>query len=194
MSKKVPAKSKKMRLILFAGVLAALMLLAVILGYSATRKARFPLQYADEVHHWADEYGVDPYLVFAVIHTESGFNPNAVSSANARGLMQMTEETFEWIKGKIAPQEPLVFDDLYQPDVSIRFGVYFISLCLARYDGDVATAAAAYHSGWTTVDRLLEQAEYSQDGKTLLEFPYPQMANYVHKINQRHETYLQLYA
>ena len=60
--------------------------------------------------------------------------------------MQITEITFDWIKTKIAPDEPLTFDDLYDPEVNIRFGSYFISYCLQRYDDDLATAAAAYHS------------------------------------------------
>ncbi len=49
----------------------------------------------------------------------------------------------------------LTFDDLYDPEVNIRFGSYFVSYCLHRYSGDLATAAAAYHSGLGTVDGLL---------------------------------------
>lgn len=62
--------------------------------------------------------------------------------------MQMTEETFLWLRSKIAADEDLAFADLYDPDTSIRFGCYYLHLCLERYNGDVATAAAAYHSGW----------------------------------------------
>ena len=69
--------------------------------------------------------------------------------------MQITEQTFDWIKGKIAPEEPLTFDDLYDPETNIRFGSYFVSCCLLRYQDDLSTAAAAYHSGWGTVDALL---------------------------------------
>ena len=87
--------------------------------------------------------------------------------------MQITEITFDWIKTKIAPDEPLTFDDLYDPEVNIRFGSYFISYCLQRYDDDLATAAAAYHSGLGTVDTLLADSQYSQDGKVLDAFPYP---------------------
>ncbi|MDL2324755.1 lytic transglycosylase domain-containing protein [Ruminococcaceae bacterium OttesenSCG-928-A16] len=157
------------------------------------KKQNYPLEYTELVEQYAAEYSLDPYLVYAFIRTESGFNPKAQSSAGARGLMQMTDETFEWLKQKIAPDEPLTFEDLFLPNVSIRFGSYFLSLCIARYNGDISTAAAAYHSGWGTVDRLLEEGEHTQNGIHLTTFPYEQMNNYVRKINKNYQKYLALY-
>ena len=107
--------------------------------------------------------------------------------------MQITEETFDWIKLKIAPSEDLTFDDLYDPETNIRFGTYFVSYCLLRYHDDLATAAAAYHSGWGTVDDLLAQSEYSSDGETLDHYPYPQMRLYVHKITNSYQRYTEIY-
>lgn len=153
----------------------------------------YPRKYSAQVEKWAAEYDIDPLLVYTVIHTESGFDPDATSDVGARGLMQMTDETFEWLRGKLAADEQLDFDDLYTPDVSIRFGCYYLSLCLERYGGDVATAAAAYHSGWGTVDSLLQNGEHSADGVTLVGFPYSQMSHYVDKISASYETYKRLY-
>ena len=154
---------------------------------------RYPRCYAAEVEGWAAAYDLDPLLIYSFIHTESSFDPEAESSVGARGLMQMTEETFYWIKSKIAPDEALNFDSLYDPDCSIRFGAYYLKLCLERYGGDIATAAAAYHSGWGTVDALLEHGQYTRDGTILAEFPYTQMAHYVQKILERYQCYTELY-
>ena len=118
--------------------------------------------------------------------------PLTVILTNAE-LMQMTEETFIWLRSKIAPDEGLTFDELYDPDVSIRFGCYYIHLCMERYGGDVATAAAAYHSGWGTVDNLLRMEEHSSDGQTLKGFPYNQMHHYVEKITASYAVYTRLY-
>lgn len=170
-----------------------LAVLLVLLALWAPRLF-YPLQYKETVCYWAQVYDVDPLLVNTFIRTESGFDPSATSSVNARGLMQMTEETFEWLKGKIAPEEELTFDDLYDPEVSIRFGCYYLHLCLQRYENDVATVAAAYHNGWGTVDRLLSSAEYSADGKTLDVFPYTLMNHYVKKITSCYEAYQRIYA
>ena len=82
----------------------------------------YPRKYEQLVEKWAATYELDPLLVYAFIRTESGFDPQATSSVDARGLMQMTEETFLWMRSKIAPNEPLTFADLYSPDTAIRLG------------------------------------------------------------------------
>ena len=154
----------------------------------------YPRKYNDLVEQYAAEYDLDPLLVYSFIRTESGFDPGATSSVNARGLMQMTEETFLWLRSKIAPDEDLTFGDLYDPAVSIRFGCYYLHLCMERYSNDVATAAAAYHSGWGTVDNLLRMEEHSADGQTLQGFPYSQMNHYVNKITSCYGAYQRIYA
>ena len=154
----------------------------------------YPRKYSRQVEQWAAEYELDPLLVYAFIRTESGFDPAATSSVEARGLMQMTEETFIWLRSKIAPDEGLLFANLYDPETSIRFGCYYLHLCMERYNGDVATAAAAYHSGWGTVDALLQMEEHSADGETLQGFPYNQMNHYVKKITSCYARYQRIYA
>ena len=143
----------------------------------------------DLVEKYSEEFGLDKYLLLAFIKTESGFNPNAISNANAIGLTQITNEAFEWIKLKLCPNEDVVFEDLYNPETSIRFGAYYISRCLERYNNHLSTAAAAYHSGWGTVDKLLKDS----DKRYLEEFPYKQMNNYVYKINKSYNAYMELY-
>ena len=153
----------------------------------------YPRRYEEYVTYYADKYELDPLVLYAFIRTESNFNPEAESSAGARGLMQITEITFDWIKSRIAPSETLTFDDLYDPEVNIRFGSYYVAYCLLEY-GDLATAAAAYHSGLGTVGELLANPDYSSDGRTLDEFPYPQMRRYVHKITTSYARYCEIYA
>ena len=154
----------------------------------------YPRKYEQLVEKWAAAYELDPLLVYAFIRTESGFDPQATSTVDARGLMQMTEETFIWLRSKIAPDEGLLFANLYDPETSIRFGCYYLHLCMERYNGDVATAAAAYHSGWGTVDALLQMEEHSADGETLQGFPYSQMNHYVKKITFCYAEYQRIYA
>ena len=183
-------------------LMKALVLLAlvgmVVLSVPPVRRGverqLYPRKYQDLVEQWAQTYELDPLLVYSFIRTESGFDPDATSTVEARGLMQMTEETFLWLRSKIAPDEDLTFGDLYDPAVSIRFGCYYLHLCMERYKGDVSTAAAAYHSGWGTVDQLLQMEEHSADGETLQGFPYNQMHHYVNKITACYQTYQRLYA
>ncbi len=69
---------------------------AVRWNSGSTRK-----KYNDLVEQYAAEYDLDPLLVYSFIRTESGFDPGATSSVDARGLMQMTEETFLWLRSKL---------------------------------------------------------------------------------------------
>jgi soluble lytic murein transglycosylase len=175
----------------------AVLLVGILAGrtiYQKMQYASYPCRYTEIVERWAAEYALDPLLVYSFIRTESGFNRAAQSKVDARGLMQITQVTFDWIKSKIAPDEEITFDDLYDPEVNIRFGCYYLKTCLSRYSGHIATAAAAYHSGWGTVDALLKSKAYSPDGEHLDVYPYSQMRNYVSKIGRAYEKYQKLYA
>ena len=169
-------------------VLLALLLAAITLlnrGSDTVMNTAYPRKYDEYVTYYAGKYQIDPYILYSIIRTESNFNPQAESNVGARGLMQITEITFDWIKTKISPDEPLTFADLSARGVHIRFG--------SRCDDDLATAAAAYHSGLGTVDTLLADSQYSQDGKVLDAFPYPQMRRYVQKVTDAYAQYSEIY-
>ncbi len=178
------------------GLLAVLLAVGAALalaGRGAIEQMEYPRRYQEYVEYYADKYSLDPLLLYAFIRTESNFDPNAESDVGARGLMQITSDTFDWIKSRIAPTEDLTFDDLYDPETNIRFGSYFVAYCLLQHS-DLGTAAAAYHSGLGTVGELLADPAYSADGEKLDEFPYPQMRRYVQKITGSYAQYQQIYA
>lgn len=176
------------------GAVLVLVVLAVLCSvlYQVVYRL-YPQRYTQAVEQSAQEFGLDPLLVYAFICTESGFEPAAESSVGARGLMQITNETYSWIHSKLAPGETENFDTMYDAETNIRYGCYYVAACLARYRQDVATAAAAYHSGWGTVDALLEQSAYSTDSATLSRFPYSNMNRYVEKIDRNYFVYQLLY-
>ncbi len=190
--RRLPHGVKRWLPLLFIPILVvAIILITGTLG--EIEQEVYRTEYSQTVTEVAALYDLDPYVIYAVIITESNFQPDAVSNVGARGLMQITEDTFDWIQMQIDPEKQYTYDDMFDPQVNILFGSYYVSRCLERYHGDLNTAVAAYHSGWGTVDGLLENPEYSDDGKTLDIFPYDQMNHYVNKINANYESYTRLY-
>ena len=155
------------------------------------KKSTHPLKFSEYVEKYSEEYGVDKFLLYSVIKTESGFDTKAVSSVGARGLMQIMEETFDWIKYRLGDEET-VYDDMLEPEENIRYGAYLIDY-LVDYFGNTDAAVAAYHSGIGAVSEWLTDSNCSQDGKTLYNIPSSTAAHYVNKINKALATYTELY-
>lgn len=177
-----------------------LLTLVIILGiifvgckiYDKIQYTVYPTDYAELVEKYSAEYGVDKYLIYAVIKCESGFDKNAVSSIGAKGLMQMTDDTFEWIQKKEGVKEPLSPDSLFTPEISIHYGVSLLCRNLEEF-GNVKTAVCAYHAGSSAVRSWLDTPEYSKDGKTLTEIPYEDTNSYASRVIKVQNTYKNLY-
>lgn len=149
-------------------------------------------QYGEEVHKYAQEFGVDEALVFAVIRTESGFRPEVVSSAGAMGLMQLMPSTFDWLQESMDGAVTYSSDSLLDPDINIKYGTYLLSILLKQYEVK-DTAIAAYNAGTTTVDGWLQDSSLSPDGKTLTSIPYEETEHYVERVNHAYDLYQKLY-
>ena len=91
----------------------------------------------------APEFKLSPHLVLAIIATESGFNPNAVSPKNAQGLMQLIPETAARFKVR----------NILDPAQNIRGGMAYLRWLMAYYQGNVVLVAAAYNAGEGAVNR-----------------------------------------
>lgn len=105
--------------------------------------ARAPKEFEPIIDWYAEEYGVDKALVKAVIHVESGYNPNAVSPKGAAGLMQLMPRTAQGLK----------VANSFDPAENIRGGVRHLRFLLDTFRGNVHLALAAYNAGLATVTR-----------------------------------------
>lgn len=115
---------------------------------------------------YSDKYDVDPNLVKAIIKTESNFDPNVVSSAGAKGLMQLMPENCE----------DLGVSDPFNIEQNIEGGVKHIKEYLDRYNGDVEMALMAYNGGPT---RMMNRGVNSIDD--IYKMP-KETQNYVPKV------------
>ena len=140
------------------------------------------VRYAENIQHWnkaittakgedyanlvADEavrQGVDPYLAVAVAAAESSFNPNAGSNKGAQGLMQLIPSTARGLG--LDPEERT------DPAKNAQAGVRYLAQQLARHDGDVTLALAAYNAGPGAVERWDNEVP-----------PYPETQAYVARV------------
>lgn len=179
----------------FRKILSAFLVLSVIIGllYFAVLKITdtlYPLKYKEIVERHTAEYDLSESFVFAVIKCESGFDEKAVSSAGARGLMQLMPETFLWLCEKEG--ETYTEDDLFTPEVNIKYGTMYYGMMTEQF-GDVETAVAAYHAGTTNVKKWLSDERYSLDGKTLYDIPFPQTKAYVERVMKTKNIYDKIY-
>ena len=111
----------------------------------------YPLRYEHIVRGHARNYGLDPALLAAVIYQESKFKADARSSSGAIGLMQLLPDTARGIALHTGGTAFRV-DDLYDPEINIRYGAWYLSHLLEKYRYE-RTALAAYNAGQDNVDR-----------------------------------------
>ena len=101
---------------------------------SARRKAR---RYASFVRQAAETYSLPEALIWAVMRTESGFDPTVVSHKGAEGLMQLLPKT----------ARSMGVEDSFDPKQNIMGGARYLRLLANRFDGDTVKMIAGYHAG-----------------------------------------------
>lgn len=108
---------------------------------------RFAPNFRPLVFSAAQEEGFSPLFLFSLIRQESLFEGFVVSSAGARGLMQIMPATGEQVAGNMGWPAGYTSSDLYRPLVSIRLGAHYLTRQLAAFNGDYYAALAAYNGG-----------------------------------------------
>ena len=122
----------------------------------------YPREYWELVQAEAEAYGFDPYLMLSMMRQESLYFPRAVSSADALGLTQVIPPTADGIAAALEEEE-FTYLDLFRPNVSIRFGAYYIGTQLEAFGGNERAAVAAYNGGPANAGSWLEAAGGDND-------------------------------
>ncbi len=179
------------RLFTFLLILALALLFWQLFFREQAELRMHPLAYTELIEQAAAENGLDPALVFALILTESSFVPDAVSHAGAKGLMQLTDDTFLWVAFLADYPEG---EDVFDPAVNIRYGCHLLAYLLKEF-GTLSEALAAYNAGMARVKGWLADPAISEDGITLIheKIPFPETKTYIERILRRTEAYRRLY-
>jgi soluble lytic murein transglycosylase len=181
-------------------IFAAIIIIIIIITASQYKQILgyfYPLKYKSIIIEYSTEYGIDPYLVSAIINVESRYNPTAESHKSAKGLMQITSSTGKWAADEIGIKnydESLLFD----PNINIRIGCWYINNLKKEFDladarSDVILMLAAYNGGSGNVKKWLKDKEYSQTGTELDQIPFKETEEYVNKVLNHYKIYKKLY-
>ena len=152
----------------------------------------YPIKYYSYIEKYSAMYDLDKYLVMSVIKAESNFNEKATSVKDARGLMQITPSTGNWI----AEQMNLVEfspDKLYDQEQNIFMGCWYLDNLRKEFDDNYMLILSAYNAGRGNVNKWLQNPEFSKDGKNLDYIPFKETELYIKKINLNYNIYKALY-
>jgi soluble lytic murein transglycosylase len=128
------------------------------------QRVRYPLKYEQIVRGHARNYQLDPALLAAVIYQESKFRSDAKSDSGAIGLMQLQPATAKGIALRTGGSR-FQTNDLYDPEINVRYGSWYLRHLLDKYD-DERTALAAYNAGQRNVDEWRAQGKDIQFSET----------------------------
>lgn len=175
-------------------ILILLLIIAVVAFQNIRWIARtiYPIHYYDLIEKYSKKYKIDRYLIAAIIKNESRFNPNAVSKKNAKGLMQIAPITGEWASKKLEISN-YTEDMLFQPELNIQFGVWYLNVLKQEFGDDIELIIAGYNAGNGNVIKWLNDPRYSKDGNTLHKIPYNETRVYKHKVLRDYRIYTEIY-
>lgn len=156
---------------------------------AAAFQAIYPLKYEEQITASSARHGVDPYLVAAVISTESGWDPAAASHKGAQGLMQLMPETAQDMIDKgLVDGSAYSARDLADPATNIEFGCAYLSYLSRYFNGATDRAIAAYNAGMGNVDNWAREDTALHNAIT-----FPETQAYLIRVNNAHDRYQQIY-
>ena len=157
------------------------------LGEAVREIATLPLRHDDIIRQQAQDKDLDASLIAAIIYEESRFR-DQTSPAGARGLMQITPDTADFI-AKHSGGFRFEQADLATPQINIAYGSYYLRYLLDHYEGHEAPAIAAYNAGLTNADRWVSEGGGADDFDAASDIPFPETRAYVANVLERRGEY-----
>ena len=117
-------------------------------------KLVYPQDFCDFVNTYSQKYNLEPAVVYALIRSESFFDPDVESTAGAIGLTQLMQLTSDDIARKLQIEDYTLTD----PETNINFGTYYLSELYERCDKKILQAFFSYNAGITRVRRWLNSS------------------------------------
>jgi soluble lytic murein transglycosylase-like protein len=154
--------------------------------------ALFPQLYWQEVMEATKSVRLDPWLVLGVIRQESAFNTRAVSSSDARGLMQLRPSTGREVYQRLG-LEAFRDDLLFDPQLNIRLGTQYLGRLADTHHGNLIPMLAAYNAGPARVKQWLKELSTADWDEFIERLPFEETRLYVKSVLRNYGVYQRLY-
>lgn len=148
----------------------------------------YPRRYISEVSSASELYGVEKELIFSIIKAESRFFPYAKSRKNARGLMQLSENTWQYACRSLE----LDLNKIYEKESNIRAGTWYFSQLLKEFQ-DEHLAIIAYNAGPSKVREWIASGLVGGKDAQEWQVPYGETKLYLLRVMEYKKKYLQIY-
>lgn len=171
-------------------ILTILTVIGLSYGIIAYQSSRTQINYQDQIKKYSDKYNVDPLLTAAIVKVESDFDNDAQSHQNAKGLMQLLDET--------AKHSAEVIGEKYYPeklndiDYNLNLGVGYYDY-LFKYYNNKELALAAYNGGVGNVDKWIDEGLLDKNDPDISKIPFNETRQYVTKVLSNYNVYKTFY-
>ena len=171
-------------------ILTILTVIGLSYGIIAYQSSRTQINYQDQIKKYSDKYNVDPLLTAAIVKVESDFDNDAQSHQNAKGLMQLLDET--------AKHSAEVIGEKYYPeklndiDYNLNLGVGHYDY-LFKYYNNKELALAAYNGGVGNVDKWIDEGLLDKNDPDISKIPFNETRQYVTKVLSNYNVYKTFY-
>lgn len=187
-----------MRMLAWMRILVFGLIFSLICGYFGytsqwfQKKYSYPFPYQSLVYYYAAQNNIDPFLVAAVIRTESKFVNQARSPKGAIGLMQMMPDTARWVAEQMNYPN-FSTKDLESPEVNIRLGTWYLASLKKEFNNNEILALAAYNGGRGNVKQWMRQYGWTMSFSDVSQIPFQETREYVVKVLSSKRHYSELY-
>ncbi len=176
------------RIIKFILIIICLILIYMI-SIEFLKKFIYPDTYIDIVKEESVKNDIDPYLVLAIIKTESGFDSMAISKKQAKGLMQIMDSTANDINSEVSET------NIYNVNTNIKLGCEYLNYLIETYDGNYYLAVCAYNAGLGNVNEWVKEGVISENlaDSNDTNIPFKETNIYLKKVIGSYNMYKFLY-
>lgn len=151
-----------------------------------------PRAFSRYVTRYAEREGLNPYLLWAIMTVESGYNPDTVSHADARGLLQVIPKTGNKVAAAMG-ENHFGHYDLMDPDTSLRHGAWYFAQLVNKFQGQEPLAIAGYNGGPHNVQRWLLHKHDQPLDEFVEEIPFNEARRYTKRVLRYLAVFLRIY-